>query len=134
MKLSIISRCQNISYFGLGGSLSNIPFINLHTHCILSVEIILEKALLALLTVPKFPPFVLILIKKGQSELKGIKWFFSVDTAWKVPKYGVVSGTYFPVFSPNTGKYGPEITPYLDTFHAVRICTIVPGVFYIWLV
>ena len=27
-------------------------------------------------------------------------------------KYGVISG-------PNTGKYGPEITPYLDTFHAV---------------
>ena len=23
------------------------------------------------------------------------------------------------VFSPNAGKYGPEITPYLDTFHAV---------------
>ena len=23
------------------------------------------------------------------------------------------------VFSPNTGKYGPEITPYLDTFHTV---------------
>ena len=23
------------------------------------------------------------------------------------------------VFSPNTGKYGPEETPYLDTFHAV---------------
>ena len=23
------------------------------------------------------------------------------------------------VFSPNTGKYGPEKTPYLDTFHAV---------------
>ena len=22
--------------------------------------------------------------------------------------------------SPNKGKYGPEITPYLDTFHAVR--------------
>ena len=21
----------------------------------------------------------------------------------------------------NTGKYGPEITPYLDTFHAVEI-------------
>ena len=34
------------------------------------------------------------------------------DTAWKVPKYGVISGPYFPVF-------GPEITPYLDTFHAV---------------
>ena len=23
------------------------------------------------------------------------------------------------VFSPNTGKYGPEKTPYLETFHAV---------------
>ena len=23
------------------------------------------------------------------------------------------------VFSSNTGKYGPEKTPYLDTFHAV---------------
>ena len=32
-------------------------------------------------------------------------------------KYGVISGPYFPVFGPNTGKYGPEITPYLDTFH-----------------
>ena len=45
-----------------------------------------------------------------------------------MPKYGVISGPYFPVFglnteiyifSPNTGKYGPGITPYLDTFHAV---------------
>ena len=26
---------------------------------------------------------------------------------------------YLSVFSPNTGKYGPEITPYFDTFHAV---------------
>ena len=25
------------------------------------------------------------------------------------------------VFSPNTGKYGPKITPYLDTFHAVIV-------------
>ena len=34
-------------------------------------------------------------------------------------KYGVISGPYFPVFGINTGKYGPEITPYLDSFHAV---------------
>ena len=27
-------------------------------------------------------------------------------TVWKVPKYGVFSGPYFLVFSPNTGKYG----------------------------
>ena len=40
-------------------------------------------------------------------------------TAWKVSKYGVISGQYFPVFELNTGKYGPEITPYLDIFHEV---------------
>ena len=34
-------------------------------------------------------------------------------------KHGVFSGPYFPVFSLNTGKYGPKITQYLDTFHAV---------------
>ena len=38
-------------------------------------------------------------------------------------KYGVFSGHYFPVFSPNTGKYGPEKTPYLENFHAVPILT-----------
>ena len=36
-------------------------------------------------------------------------------------KYGVSSGPYFPVFGLNTGKDGSEITPYLDTFHAVNI-------------
>ena len=25
------------------------------------------------------------------------------------------------VFSPNAGKYRPEKTPYLDTFHAVKV-------------
>ena len=34
-------------------------------------------------------------------------------TVWKVSKYGVISGPYFPVFR-------SEITPYLDTFHAVH--------------
>ena len=55
-------------------------------------------------------------------------------TAWKVSKYGVFLVRIFPhsdwirrdtsycsVFSPNTGKYGPEKTPYLDPFHAVMI-------------
>ena len=48
-------------------------------------------------------------------------------------KYGVFSGPYFhvfgtntekyylPLFSSNTGKFGPEKTPYLDTFHEVKI-------------
>ena len=35
-------------------------------------------------------------------------------------KYGVFSGLYFPAFELNTGKYGPEKTPYLDTVHAVE--------------
>ena len=39
----------------------------------------------------------------------------------KSVQYGVISGPYFLVFSPNTGKYGPEIIPYLDTFHAVFV-------------
>ena len=43
------------------------------------------------------------------------------DTAWKMSKYGVISGPYFPVFIPNIRKYGPEITPYLDTFYAVWV-------------
>ena len=41
--------------------------------------------------------------------------------AWKVSKYGVVSGPYFPVFGVNTGKYGPEKTLYSETFlHSVH--------------
>ena len=35
------------------------------------------------------------------------------DAAWKLSKYEVISG-------PNTGKYGPEITPYLDILHPER--------------
>ena len=58
-------------------------------------------------------------------------WFSLNITAWKVSKYGVVSGPYFPtfglntsylsVFSPSEGKYGPELTPYLNTFRLVYI-------------
>ena len=36
-------------------------------------------------------------------------------------KYGVISGPYFPVFGLNTASYGPEISPCLDTFHAVEV-------------
>ena len=74
----------------------------------------------------------------------------SINTAWKVSKYGVFSGPHFPafgmeyflvrifphsdwirrdtsylsVFSPNAGKYGPEKSPYLDTFHAMQLSRI----------
>ena len=46
---------------------------------------------------------------------------FADRPARKVSKYGVTSGPYFPAFSLDTGKYGPEITPYWDTFHAVSV-------------
>ena len=36
-----------------------------------------------------------------------------MNNAWKVSEYWGFSGPYFPVF-------GPEKTPYLDTFHAVQ--------------
>ena len=61
-------------------------------------------------------------------------------------KCGVFSGPYFPafglnaeryevslVFSPNAGKYGPEKTPYLDTFHAVKGKVIYLLFVYSWL-
>ena len=51
-------------------------------------------------------------------------------TARKVSKYGVISGSYFSVFSANTGKYGPEITPYLDTLHTVLV-QLIPLINYI---
>ena len=54
-------------------------------------------------------------------------------TAWKVSKYGVFSGPYFPVFWLIYGvnlriqseykKYGPKKTLYLDTFHVVDLVT-----------
>ena len=33
------------------------------------------------------------------------------------PAFGLITERY--VFSPNAGKYGPEKTPYLDTFQAL---------------
>ena len=49
-------------------------------------------------------------------------------TAWKVSRYGVISGPYLPVFRLNTGRYGPEITPYLGTFYAVTPAVITFGI------
>ena len=73
--------------------------------------------------------FALVVVNMIQKPL--------IPTAWKVSKYGVISGPYFPVFglnterflwisvfSPSTGKYGREITPYLDTFHTVPVLSL----------
>ena len=58
-------------------------------------------------------------MKKNNQKTSNMEKIVKHDTAWKVSKYGVISVPYFPVFSANTGKYGPEITTYLDTFQAV---------------
>ena len=47
-----------------------------------------------------------------------------IATVYKVSKYRVFSSLYFPVFGLNTEKYGPEKTPYLDTFHEVGFSNI----------
>ena len=39
--------------------------------------------------------------------------------AQKVSKYDTFFGPYFSVFSPNTGKCGPQKAPYLDSFYAM---------------
>ena len=44
-----------------------------------------------------------------------------IHTARKISKYRVFSGPYFPVFGLNTGKDGPEKTPYLDTFYTMSV-------------
>ena len=38
-----------------------------------------------------------------------------------MPKFGVFSGLYFPLFGLNTGKDGIAKPPYWDTFHAVFV-------------
>ena len=52
-------------------------------------------------------------------KVSSIRVSSNQSTAWKKSKDGVFPGPYFPVVGLNTGKYGPEKTPYLDTFHAV---------------
>ena len=50
-------------------------------------------------------------------QIRSFFWsvFFRIGT-----EYGQI-GTYLSTFSPNAGKYGPETTPYLDTFHALVV-------------
>ena len=47
--------------------------------------------------------------------------FLSPALREKCPNTEFFSVLYFPIFSPYTGKYGPEKTSYSDTFHAVPV-------------
>ena len=42
----------------------------------------------------------------------------AIFTVREVSKYGIF---FWSVFSPNAGKYGPEKTSYMNTFHAVFV-------------
>ena len=78
----------------------------------------------------KFPNTELFLVE----HLRYLwSYFWSLFSCIRAEYGDLLRGPYFPVFglntdiysvksvfSPNTEKYGPEITPYLDTFHAVR--------------
>ena len=78
------------------------------TSCKLTESLCFQAVLNPLFSTKRFLPVIFLLMSRS----------VTYSLTWKVSKYGVISGRYFPVFSPNTGKYGPEITPYLDTFDA----------------
>ena len=52
----------------------------------------------------------------------GAKFFFCLPHC---VKSGQIRSVFWSVFSLNAGKCGPEITPYLDTFHAVVVFFVV---------
>ena len=56
---------------------------------------------------------------KSKLQFKTFENYRINTTAWKVSKDRVFSGPYFPVFGLITGKYRPEKTPCLNTFHTV---------------
>ena len=53
------------------------------------------------------------------NHLKAVDTYLEqAHSAWSIRTWSY-SGPYFPAFELNTGKYGPEITLYLDTFNVV---------------
>ena len=57
---------------------------------------------------------IIIAWKVSNREFFLVRIFPHSDWIWR--------GTpYLSVFSPNAGKYGPEKTPYLDTFHVIIV-------------
>ena len=63
----------------------------------------------------------------GMDSMITILWMYSstcISLREKCPNTGLFLVRIFLYwgwkYSPNTGKYGPEITPYLDTFHLMH--------------
>ena len=56
--------------------------------------------------------------KKNSHQVKSVQiwsYFWSVFSGIRTEHGDLL----ISIFSPNTGKYGPEITSYLDTFHSL---------------
>ena len=110
-----------------------ILWVNYHHHHLISILLlywnIYSSFFHSFIFVANTYLFTSVTMLVSVSLLYAFSVKMSINNAWKVSKFGVFSGPYFPlfglnalylsVFSPNSGKYGPEKTPYLDTFHAV---------------
>ena len=55
------------------------------------------------------------------SNSRNLRWNILSFVSRHCVKNVQIRSYFWSVFSPNAGKYGPEITPYLDTFRAVRV-------------
>ena len=67
-----------------------------------------------------------------QNHNQFLKW----GTVWKMARYGVFSSPYFPVFSPNAGKYGPEklrIWTLFTQWKIIAFNALLMSDFYAWL-
>ena len=66
-------------------------------------------------------------VKQSVSNFNdGKKWAYKYKLREKCPNAELfLVRIFLSVFSPNTRKYGPEITPYFDTFHVVTILQLV---------
>ena len=62
-----------------------------------------------------------ISVKNNVSSVETIGFNLTLEVSLRenCPNMEFFSGPYFPIFSPNVGKYRPEKPPYLGTFHAV---------------
>ena len=98
-------------------NLKNRPSL-LWKYCLSICHICWKERISFQKTVIQWPSSLYSLFKfLGALTIFMLSW---VDTAWKVSKYGVFSGRSIGVSS-NAGKYGPEKTSYLVTFHAVWV-------------
>ena len=97
--------------------LKTLYYTTFHSHLIYAYQVWAQSLNTSTKMQPLEPRYQRPLQKWSNTQNFRLHYF----TAWKVFKYGVFSGPYFPVFGLNTGKYGPEKSRYLDTFHAVFV-------------